>query len=58
MCTIGDPTPGRLTLVLRGRPAALLSITGSSAEDVYAVGADPDDGFGPYVLHYDGVRWR
>lgn len=58
MCTIGDPTPGRLTQVLRGRPAALLSITGSSAEDVYTVGADPGDGFGPYVLRYNGVRWR
>jgi hypothetical protein len=34
---------------------ALLSIGGSSATDVWAVGADA--GAGPIVLHYDGTRW-
>jgi len=35
-----------------------MSISGTSASDVYAVGADPGDGSGPYVLHYNGTRWR
>ncbi len=56
MCTEGGSAG--LHLVLEHVPAAVLSIAGTSAADVYAVGADPDDGFGPYVLHYDGRRWR
>ncbi len=44
-------------LVFEGLNAALLSISGTSGEDVYAVGADPGDGVGPYVLHYDGQTW-
>jgi len=58
MCTAG-PAPGSMQSVLKGLPAALLSVSGTSATDVYAVGADPStDDFGPYVLHYDGERWR
>lgn len=58
MCTLGGPPRGELTYALRTIPAALLSITGTSSSDVYAVGADPDgDDFGPYVIHYDGTRW-
>lgn len=57
MCTHIEAR-GRLTQVLSGLPAALLSITGTSSNDVYAVGADPGDGFGPYLLRYDGTRWR
>lgn len=34
---------------------ALLSISGSSATDVWAVGADV--GAGPIALHYDGTSW-
>ncbi|HUI28317.1 MAG TPA: hypothetical protein VL403_19710 [Candidatus Kryptonia bacterium] len=57
------PTPLSLPLqpmrlILEGQPAALLSISGTSAADVYAVGADPQDGTGPYVLHYDGQNWH
>jgi hypothetical protein len=37
---------------------ALLSVSGTAPDDVYAVGADPGDGLGPYVLHYDGQAWR
>jgi len=59
MCTEAGPPRGQMQFVLRSLPAALLSITGTSPDDVYAVGADPDgDDFGPYVLHYDGRRWR
>jgi hypothetical protein len=64
MCTVAGNTPtptvvpGTLQLVLKQLPAALISVTGTSASDVTAVGADPGDGFGPYVLHYDGQRWK
>ncbi len=45
-------------MVFHGLNAALLSISGTSANEVYAVGADPDDGLGPYVLAFDGQQWR
>lgn len=37
-------------------PSALLSVSGRSASDVYAVGADK--GHGPLVLHFDGTAWK
>jgi hypothetical protein len=43
------------TTVVEDADNAFLSITGSSATDVYAVGADP--GTGPGVVHYDGSSW-
>ena len=58
MCTVGTAPRGTLQTILSRQPVALLSITGSSASDVYTVGADPGDGFGPYVLHYDGTSWQ
>ncbi|HRX86232.1 MAG TPA: hypothetical protein P5572_14525, partial [Phycisphaerae bacterium] len=36
--------------------AALLSVHGTSADNVYAVGAD--DGHGPLVLHWNGSAWE
>jgi hypothetical protein len=36
-------------------PTALLSVSGRSPSDVYAVGADK--GYGPLVLHFDGKGW-
>lgn len=39
----------------RDLPAALLSVWGSTASDVYAVGGDAGDG--PLVVHYDGTAW-
>jgi hypothetical protein len=56
MCTVGQ-TRGRLRPVLENLPAALLSVSGTGPKDVYAVGADPEDGRGPLVLHYDGTGW-
>jgi hypothetical protein len=56
MCTEGGR--GDLQLVLRDLPGAVLSVSGTAATDVYAVGADPDDGLGPLVLHYDGTAWE
>lgn len=43
-------------LVLQQLPGALLSVSGTSATDVYAVGADSGDG--STVLHYIGEDWR
>jgi hypothetical protein len=37
--------------------AALLSVWGTSATDVWAAGADTRDGQGPLVLHLDGSSW-
>jgi hypothetical protein len=36
---------------------ALLSVWGTSREDVWTVGADARDGSGPIVLHFDGDAW-
>jgi hypothetical protein len=55
MCTEGT-APFRV--VLSRLPSALLSVAGRAGDDVYAVGADPDLGFGPLVLHYDGTAWN
>jgi len=37
-------------------PSALLSVSGRSPSDIYAVGADK--GQGPLVLHFDGAKWK
>lgn len=36
--------------------AALLSVHGTTSDDVWLVGAD--DGDGPLALHWDGARWQ
>ena len=56
MCTEG-PTRGQLLPVLEDLPGALLSVSGRGPTDVYAVGADPEDGRGPLVLHWNGSGW-
>jgi hypothetical protein len=43
-------------LALSELDGALISLWGSSATDVYAVGGDP--GSGPMVVHYDGTRFE
>jgi hypothetical protein len=58
MCTEGEAPRGRLRKVLQDLPGALLSISGRSPTDVYAVGTDQSDGQGPLVLHYNGTQWR
>ncbi len=51
-----EPPPVRsFEVVLENLDSALFSIWGTSATDVWAVGAD--DGSGPLVLHYDGSAW-
>src|SRR5882724_4712747 len=42
-------------LVAQDLPEAVLSVGGTSAHDVWAVGADR--GLGPAVLHFDGSAW-
>ncbi len=37
---------------------ALLSVWGTAADDVWAVGADARDGDGPLILHFDGDEWE
>jgi hypothetical protein len=50
--TVADPV---LTLVGDALPAALVSIWGTSASDVWTVGAR--DASGPLVYHWDGSAW-
>jgi hypothetical protein len=38
-------------------PGALFSVTGTSEDNVWAVGADQLDGNGPTVRHWDGEEW-
>ena len=45
-------------LVFHDLDPALMSVSGSAADDVWAVGADSRDGKGALVLHYDGDHWQ
>ena len=38
-------------------PGALLSVWGTSDQNVYAVGSDARDGTGPLAMRFDGTRW-
>lgn len=56
-CEPGEPSePAAWSTPLKSQPGALLSVWGSSADDVWIVGADV--GSGPAVLHYDGATWQ
>lgn len=50
-----DPTI-KWRAVFEEMPGAMLRVVGSSARDVYLVGAD-GDGAGPIFMHFDGDRW-
>jgi hypothetical protein len=52
------PAPEVWQVVHEALPGALLSVWGTSAGDVWAVGADARDGSGPTVLRFDGEAWR
>jgi len=60
MCTVDDGTPTLEPLrpVFDGLDPALLAVAGTSPTNVFVVGADPGDGLGPYVLHYNGSCWK
>jgi hypothetical protein len=45
-------------VVLSDLDEGLLSVWGTSASDVWAVGGDRGRGAGPLVLHFDGSRWQ
>jgi hypothetical protein len=60
-CSKGQPLPAtakarQWQLLASELPSALLSVSGRSSRDIYAVGADK--GQGPLVLHFDGTRWK
>ena len=60
-CSRGQAPPAtakerRWQLLASELPSALLSVSGRSPRDIYAVGADK--GHGPLVLHFDGTRWK
>lgn len=50
----GTPT-SPFQVVAEELPSALMSIQGTSATDVYAVGSDT--GSGPLIVHFDGTSW-
>jgi photosystem II stability/assembly factor-like uncharacterized protein len=50
------PPAGTWQIVSQNETAALLSVSGTSADDVWMVGAD--DGSGPLVLHGNGLDWQ
>jgi hypothetical protein len=50
------PEPPSWAVVADNLPEALLSVSGRSSSDVYAVGSDA--GNGPLVLHFDGKGWQ
>lgn len=50
-----EPEASTWQVVARDLPSALMSVDGTSARDIYAVGSDK--GQGPLVVHFDGVRW-
>jgi hypothetical protein len=55
-CEPGPATPtGEWSVPLKALDGALLSVWGTSSDDVWTVGADIGDG--PTVLHYDGAAW-
>lgn len=51
-----EPLPKRWSWVAHSSAAALLSVHGTRADDVWLSGAD--DGQGPVVLHFDGQAWK
>jgi hypothetical protein len=57
-CTGDTPEEeDRWHVVHNNLDAALFSVWGASATDVWAVGADARDGSGPLVLRFDGAAW-
>lgn len=55
---IDEPVVDTWQIVHEGAAGALLSVWGTSARDVWVVGADALDGSGPVVLHLDGDVWQ
>lgn len=47
-----DDTPSA-RVIFDNLDASILSVSGTNDGDIYAVGADNEDGLGPYLLHFD-----
>ncbi len=54
----GGPQESTWQLVMSELPSGVLSVSGTSAENVYVVGTDAGDGNGSLLLNYDGSAWR
>lgn len=52
------PTADTWQTVFHDLPGALISVWGTTASNVWAVGADPGDGSGPLVLHLQAGQWQ
>lgn len=50
--------PSAYVQVFESLPGALIGLSGTSHEDVWAVGGNPGDGDGAFVLHFDGAWQR
>jgi hypothetical protein len=48
--------PDVFTQTFDSLPGALIGVSGTSEKDVWAVGGNPSDGSGAFVLHFDG-QW-
>ena len=53
-----EPDAPKWQLVFQDLPGALISVSGTSERDVWAVGGDPGDGSGAFALHFDGSAWK
>lgn len=51
------PSGPKWTVVASGMSAALFSVDGTSANDVWIVGADERNELGPAIRHWDGSAW-
>lgn len=51
-------TESQWEVVFEDLEGGLLSVWGDSPSNVWIVGSDPEDGLGPYILHYDGSSWE
>jgi hypothetical protein len=61
-CAGDDASTGNhgapFALVFEHLKGALMSVAGTTAKDVWAVGADTRDGKGALVMHFDGSGWK
>ncbi len=48
--------PNKWVQTFDSLPGALISVSGTAHDDVWAVGGNPGDGSGAFVLHFDG-KW-
>ena len=53
-----EPEAPKWKTVFQDLPGALISVSGTSERDIWAVGGDPGDGSGAFVLHFDGTKWQ